>query len=97
MLSITLSAHAFVAAPATTLTRDAASPRMTAHWMDHLKFGGTTPAFDVVEKTKEYVAATEENSGLATDYHADDYVFRGSIVGLYPNPNPNTLTLNLNP
>jgi len=94
MLSITLSAHAFVAAPATTLTRDAASPRMTAHWMDHLKFGGTTPAFDVVEKTKEYVAATEENGGVATDYHADDYVFRGSIVGLYPKPNPSpTLTL----
>ena len=55
MLSITLYAHAFVAAPAASLTRDAASPRMTAHWMDHLKFGGTTPAFDVVEKTKEYV------------------------------------------
>ena len=84
MLSITLSAHAFVAAPATTLTRDAASPRMTAHWMDPLKFDGTTPAFDVVEKTKEYVAATEENRGVATDYHADDYVFRGSIIGLYP-------------
>ena len=49
MLSIPLSAHAFVAAPATTLTRDAASPRMTAHWMDPLKFDGTTPAFDVVE------------------------------------------------
>jgi len=84
MLSITLSAHAFVAAPATTLTRDAASPRMTAHWMDPLKFDGTTPAFDVVEKTKEYVAATKENSVVATDYHADDYVFRGSIIGLYP-------------
>ena len=98
MLSITLSAHAFVAAPtsltrdwssATSLTRDAASPRMTAHWMDQLKFGGTTPAFDVVEKTKEYVAAAKENSGVATDYHADDYVFRGSIVGLYRGTNPN--------
>ena len=94
MLSISLSAHAFVAAPgaslaAASLTRDAASPRMTAHWMDQLKFGGTTPAFDVVEKTKEYVAATEENGGVATDYHADDYVFRGSIVGLYPGTNPN--------
>ena len=61
---------------------------MTAHWMDHLKFGGTTPAFDVVEKTKEYVAATMENRGVATDYHADDYVFRGSIIGLCTNPNP---------
>ena len=49
--------------------------------MDHLKFGGSTPPFDVIEKTKEYVAASEANGGLATDYHASDYMFRGSIVG----------------
>ena len=46
-----------------------------------LKFGGATPTFDVLEKTKEYVSATEEGGGLATDYHASDYVFRSSIVG----------------
>ena len=49
--------------------------------MDHLKFGGKTPSFDVLEKTKEYIAASEANGGLATNYHASDYVFRGSIVG----------------
>ena len=51
------------------------------HWMDHLKFGGATPSFDVIEKTKEYNAASQANGGLATDYHASDYIFRGSIVG----------------
>ena len=51
------------------------------HWMDHLKFGGSAPTFDVLEQTKEYVAASEAAGGLATDYHANDYMFRGSIVG----------------
>ena len=54
---------------------------VSAHWMDHLKFGGSAPSFDVLERAKEYVAATESNGGLAVDWHADDYVFRGSIVG----------------
>ena len=52
-----------------------------AHWMDHLKFGGVTPSFNVLAQTKEYIAASEANGGLATDYHASDYMFRGSIVG----------------
>ena len=54
------------------------------HWicrMEHLKFGGSVPTYDVLEKTKEYVAASEATGGLATDYHANDYIFRGSIVG----------------
>ena len=30
------------------------APRMSAqHWMDHLKFGGSTPAFDVLERAQE--------------------------------------------
>ena len=82
MLSFSVAAQAFVAAPAIRPARVAASsPRMSAHWMDHLKFGGSTPAFDVLEKTKEYVDAATANGGIATDYHAADYVFRGSIVG----------------
>jgi len=52
-----------------------------AHWMVHLKFGGSTPSFNVLEQTKEYIAASEANGGLATHYHASDYMFRGSIVG----------------
>jgi hypothetical protein len=54
---------------------------MQDHWMDHLKFGGATPSFDVIEKTTEYNVASQANGGLATDYHASDYIFRGSIVG----------------
>ena len=49
--------------------------------MEHLKFGGSVPTYDVLEKTKEYVAASEATGGLATDYHANVYIFRGSIVG----------------
>lgn len=49
--------------------------------MEHLKFGGATPPFDVVEQTKAYIAASEVGGGLATTWHADDYVFRGSVVG----------------
>ena len=51
------------------------------HWMDHLKFGGTTPSFDVLERTKEYVAATMKEQQASASFHADDYIFRGSVVG----------------
>jgi len=52
------------------------------HWMDHLKFGGATPSFDVIEQTKKYIEATAQSQEQgAIDYHAKDYVFRGTIVG----------------
>ena len=47
--------------------------------MDHLKFGGSAPTFDVLAKTKEYAAASTNEEAIA--YYADDYVFRGSIIG----------------
>ena len=47
------------------------------HWMDFLKFGGSTPSFDVLEKTMEYAAMKE----LPPSLYADDYVFRGPIIG----------------
>lgn len=52
---------------------------MEAHWMDVLKNGGSTPSFDVLERTKEYAQCKgyEERR----KFHAVDYVFRGSIVG----------------
>lgn len=49
-----------------------------AHWMDVLKFGGTTPPFDVIQKTQEFVGSRAER---AEEFFADDYVFRGSIIG----------------
>lgn len=46
--------------------------------MDYLKWGGKTPEFDVVEKTKEYYY----NSQNATESMYDqDYVLRGPVVG----------------
>ena len=80
--SFAVVVSSFVSTPARSPAARAPPTRMSsAHWMDVLKFGGATPSFDVLERTKEYVAATADGGGLATDYHAEDYVFRGSIVG----------------
>ena len=82
MLLVLHACHGLVAPqcsrPAPPMTR---SGTIVMHWMDHLKFGGSEPTFDVVVRTKEYVAASEANGGLATSYHARDYMFRGSVVG----------------
>jgi hypothetical protein len=50
-----------------------------SHWLDHLKFGGAEPTFDVLQRTMEY-ASTKTNEE-AVPYYAADYVFRGSIIG----------------
>ena len=47
-------------------------------WMDYLKFD-SKPTFDVLERTMEY-AAMKTNEEMAS-YYAEDYVFRGSIIG----------------
>ncbi|EOD11570.1 hypothetical protein EMIHUDRAFT_214397 [Emiliania huxleyi CCMP1516] len=84
-----LHASGFLAAaPLARSPRCAAVVSAESHWMDFLKFGGAPPPFDVLSKTQEYVAAT---ASAASDrgeylpapetYYADDYVFRGSIVG----------------
>jgi hypothetical protein len=52
----------------------------TKHWMDYVKFDGQ-PSFDVIEKTEEYIAATAASNQVGLEYHASDYVFRGSVVG----------------
>jgi len=49
------------------------------HWMDFLKFDGSTPEFDVLEKTKEFSACMKYEDCEA--YYDDEYVFRGSIIG----------------
>ena len=57
----------------------------SSHWMDVLKFDGTEPSFDVIQKTVEYTSEPGYRSfslkDIPTDYYADDYVFRGPIVG----------------
>ena len=75
MLAVLLSAtDGFVACPVTTSISVqvstaviARSSPVRAHWMDHLKFAGSTPTFDVLEKTKEYAACkTAEEVQLYT-------------------------------
>lgn len=46
--------------------------------MEFLKFD-KAPTFDVLERTKEYVAAASAGKGL--EYLSEDYVFRGPVVG----------------
>jgi hypothetical protein len=55
------------------------------NFLDFLKWGGSTPTFDVIEKTKQY---TSEPGYIAfnlkkipTDWYDDRYVFRGPVVG----------------
>jgi len=48
------------------------------HWMDFLKYDGN-PNFDVLAKTKEYSECTRFDE--IESFYADDYVFRGSIIG----------------
>ena len=91
---LVLPTAGFVACSVTTSTSvqgfAARSSPVRAHWMDHLKFDGSTPTFDVLEKTKyaatKYAACktAEEFLPLYADdlpLYADDYVFRGSIIG----------------
>ena len=56
-----------------------------AGWMDYLKFGGSTPSFDVLAKTREYTSTPGYRAfrlrDMPTDYYADDCVFRGPASG----------------
>lgn len=62
------------------------SSSATSHWLDYLKFDGTSPDFDVIEKTKQY----NQEEGYRTFnlklipseyYDHERYIFRGPIVG----------------
>lgn len=56
-----------------------------SHWLDVLKFGGSTPSFDVIEKTKQYTSEPGYRAfnlaSMPTEYFSDEYVFRGPIIG----------------
>lgn len=53
--------------------------------MDYLKFGGSTPTFDVIAKTEEYTSLPGYRAfrlrDIPVEYYDDQYVFRGPIVG----------------
>mmetsp|Transcript_76717 Transcript_76717/g.197604 ORF Transcript_76717/g.197604 Transcript_76717/m.197604 type:complete len:263 (+) Transcript_76717:69-857(+) len=72
---------AFIAGGTAPSQSAARRPRtaVSAHWMDHLKWGGSTPSFDVIEKAKAFAAV--KTSDEAGAFYSDDYIFRGSIIG----------------
>ncbi|KAL3915295.1 MAG: hypothetical protein SGARI_008213, partial [Bacillariaceae sp.] len=55
------------------------------NFLDFLKWGGSTPEFDVIEKTKQYTSEPgyiEFNlKKIPADWYDDRYIFRGPIVG----------------
>ncbi|VEU38102.1 unnamed protein product [Pseudo-nitzschia multistriata] len=56
-----------------------APPAEQQHWMDFMKFGGTSPGFDVIEQTRAFSECKTYDD--AEGYFDEDYVFRGPIVG----------------
>ncbi|KAL9187240.1 hypothetical protein ACHAXT_001343 [Thalassiosira profunda] len=54
-------------------------------FLDFLKWEGTVPTFDVLEKTQRYVQeegyASFNLKKIPTEYYDDRYIFRGPIVG----------------
>ena len=60
------------------ISKSVAAKEGEEHWMDFLKYDGK-PTFDVLQMTKDY-ADTMSYDGVEK-YYADDYVFRGSIIG----------------
>ncbi|KAJ1428360.1 hypothetical protein B484DRAFT_449922 [Ochromonadaceae sp. CCMP2298] len=59
-------------------------PAKDSHWMDVLN-DGTTPSFDVIQKTKEYTSTAGYRAfnlkEIPTHYYSDEYIFRGPLVG----------------
>merc|ERR1719221_927858 len=55
------------------------------NFLDYLKFGGTQPKFDVIQKTIEYTSEPGYKSfsleKIPKDYYSEEYIFRGPIVG----------------
>jgi hypothetical protein len=48
---------------------------------EFLKWGGSTPSFDVIEKTKEYLSYIESRTTPDPSWYHKDYVLRGPVVG----------------
>jgi hypothetical protein len=68
----------------TAFTKPAPSPPpskidTTPQWLDVLKYSGTTPTFDVLQKTIDFAQCTTYEQ--VAQFYDKDYVFRGPIVG----------------
>ena len=92
--SVSLPLHASAFAPISTsvgrthhneLHATESSPKSSESWMDVLKFDGQQPNYDVLQKAMQYTSEPGYKSfslkDIPTDYYADDYIFRGPIVG----------------
>jgi len=92
--AVLLAGIGMVALSRTSLTPTRPAPRRnrsgivsmsSSQWMDYLKFGGSTPTFDVIAKTKEYTSDPGYRAfrlrDIPTDFYSEDYIFRGPIVG----------------
>lgn len=66
----------------TTVTHDSASSTSTNQIFEFLKWGGSQPDFDVLQKTKEYVdLLTVERKAPGNDWFHPNYVLRGPVIG----------------
>lgn len=61
-----------------TLSTTSSNTVLHAHWMEFLKYD-KDPKFDVIEKTKEFNSQMTHED--VAPYFADDYVFRGPVIG----------------
>lgn len=74
------SAKTSTAAPAVKPTNAAGLTAPNAAMFEYLKWGGSTPNFDVLGKTVEYVD-NFAGSGPSEDYYDENYVLRGGVIG----------------
>jgi len=83
--SLVTTSLAFTASNYNRQTARSTLDASSSHWLDTLKFDGTTPNFDVIQKTIEYTSEPGYRSfslkDIPTDYYSEEYVFRGPIVG----------------
>lgn len=63
-------------------TTASTSPKSKSPIFEYLKFDGSTPNFDVIEKTIEYVKRQETSKPFSyEEIFDDDYVLRGPVIG----------------
>jgi len=83
--SLVTTSLAFTASNYNRQTARSTLDASSSHWLDTLKFDGTTPNFDVIQKTIEYTSEPGYRSfslkDIPTDYYSEEYVFRGPVIG----------------
>ena len=62
-------------------TKTSTSTKSKSPMFEYLKFDGTTPTFDVIAKTKEYIDRTQAMGGADESIYDEKYVLRGPVIG----------------